>query len=131
MAKVDADIRRIRGERLRKIRDGRRLTQMQAAEELDMTTKSYQSLERGRSGFSNVVLDKLHERWSVSIDYLLYGVEAEDAEVQSILRRSSRQTRFRAVISLITSVYHNDTIEAFDEEFALDKFIEMYGKGRD
>lgn len=60
-------------ERIRELRESRRLTQNEAAEEMGFSLGGYRKLEQGLNGGSVDSLILVAEFYHVSLDYLVYG----------------------------------------------------------
>ena len=60
-------------ERIRKLRESRRLTQNEAAEKMGFSLGGYRKLEQGWNGGSVDSLILVAEFYHVSLDYLVYG----------------------------------------------------------
>ena len=67
------------GQRLKKERKLRKLTQEQMAEKLDISLKHYGAVERGLTGLSTENLIRLSNILGLSLDYLLKGESSADA----------------------------------------------------
>lgn len=63
--------------RIRKLRESKRLTQHEAAEQMGFSLSGYRKLERGKNGGSVDSLVMVAEYYHVSVDYLVYGKKQE------------------------------------------------------
>ena len=63
------------GERIRSLRDDRKMTQEAVAEELHVSSYHYRRIENGREGVSIDLLIDIAGYYSVSLDYLVLGRE--------------------------------------------------------
>lgn len=67
------------GQRIKRLRKEKKLTQEKLSEMLDISQKHYSEVERGLSGLSVQHYIRLSELLSVSLDYLLRGIINENA----------------------------------------------------
>lgn len=63
------------GRRIRNFRNQNNLTQAQFAESLDVSTNFISEIETGKKGVSLETLYRLHQKYNLSADYLLFGKE--------------------------------------------------------
>ena len=73
------------GNRLKKCRNVKKITQEQLAERIGLEPKSYSNIERGYRLFSVEILLKLMEVLEVSADYILTGRINKETPVTGIL----------------------------------------------
>lgn len=82
------------GERIRKLRKQRGITQQRLANDLQMHEKSISKAERGVSSLSIDHLIDLAEYFSVSVDYLVRGVkDINDISLQGIYGEKDEDLR--------------------------------------
>jgi transcriptional regulator with XRE-family HTH domain len=78
------------GNRLKKLRKAKKLTQKQVAESIGINQKQYQHWERGRAEPSFVKVQRLAYVFGVSIEWLVFGKEKlikQDNAISSFLRK--------------------------------------------
>lgn len=83
------------GERIRYKRNHLGFTQEYVAEKLDISLRFYQMIERGEKSVSLETLTGLGRVLNVSVDYLLFGDQAQqlDSPVASIFRQLTPRQR--------------------------------------
>lgn len=93
------------GERLRRRRKALNLTQEYVSEQVGITLRFYQMIERGEKSVSIDTLISLRKTLSISIDYLLFGELPSENPVAEILSSLSPKQREDAV--KILELYSN------------------------
>ena len=78
------------GQRIQEARMTRGITQEEFAEEIDVSPRYYQKLERGVSTSTLDILVSIAEHLHVSTDYLLTGKRSSTKEIKKALMESSR-----------------------------------------
>ena len=79
------------GKRIAQLRAESRLTQLQAAEKLNISVQHYRSVEAGRRGASIELLVEMANIFHTSLDYIFFGRSAEKylgelkAELQGVI----------------------------------------------
>lgn len=79
------------GKRIAQLRAESRLTQLQAAEKLNISVQHYRSMEAGRRGASIELLVEMANTFHTSLDYIIFGRSAEKylgelkAELQGVI----------------------------------------------
>lgn len=79
------------GKRIAQLRAESRLTQLQAAEKLNISVQHYRSVEAGRRGASIELLVEMVNTFHTSLDYIIFGRSAEKylgelkAELQGVI----------------------------------------------
>ena len=79
------------GKRIAQLRAESRLTQLQAAEKLNISVQHYRSVEAGRRGASIELLVEMTNTFHTSLDYIIFGRSAEKylgelkAELQGVI----------------------------------------------
>lgn len=73
------------GKRIRKLREKHNYTREGLAEKLDISVKFLYEIETGKKGFSAETLCKLSKALSVSCDYIMYGEEEEQRNIDKII----------------------------------------------
>ncbi len=79
------------GKRIAQLRAESRLTQLQAAEKLNISVQHYRSVEAGRRGSSIELLVEMANTFHTSLDYIIFGRSAEKylgklkAELQGVI----------------------------------------------
>ncbi len=63
------------GERIRRLRELRKITRESLAERINVSTKFLYEIETGKKGFSADILGRIARDLSVSCDYILFGGE--------------------------------------------------------
>lgn len=77
------------GKRIAQLRAESRLTQLQAAEKLNISVQHYRSVEAGRRGASIELLVEMANTFHTSLDYIIFGRTAEKylGELKAELQR--------------------------------------------
>ncbi len=77
------------GKRIAQLRAESRLTQLQAAEKLNISVQHYRSAEAGRRGSSIELLVEMANTFHTSLDYIIFGRSAEKylGELKAELQR--------------------------------------------
>lgn len=77
------------GERIRKERRMRGMTQMEFSEMIGISVSYLGAIERGERGISSTVMNRLHDQLRLSYDYLLEGTTLSDLTIQQYVKESS------------------------------------------
>lgn len=87
------------GERLRSKRNMLGFTQEYVSEQIDISLRFYQMIERGEKSVSLDTLIKLSQTLTISVDYLLFGdlLSSPGNPIAEILHRLSSEQRGDAV----------------------------------
>ena len=71
------------GKRIKSLREEKGFTQMELAEELNITLNHLKAIENARRACSNHLLVELHLFFEVSLDYLILGKTMKTDYIQS------------------------------------------------
>lgn len=89
------------GERLRKVREREKCSQESFATELGMSLTNYSKMERGNYNIAINTLRKLHEKYNISIDYLLFGQEPDKEKVWVEIKNMDDSDKMRILLRLL------------------------------
>lgn len=96
------------GNRLREVRQVRKLTQEEAAEKCDITSSYYGNIERGNKKMSIETLGKISKGLGVPTDWLLFGDITESQEefmtLLTELQRGADEEQFKKYLAIIKSI---------------------------
>lgn len=92
--------KRLTGERLRKIRESRKCSQESFAFELGMSLTNYSKMERGEHNVALTTLNKLHDKYRVSADYMLFGEEKEPEHIMYEIQNLNDAQKLRILLRL-------------------------------
>lgn len=73
------------GARIRELREERNYSRETLAEEIELSSKFLYEIESGRKGFSAETLCRLAKALSVSCDYIMFGEEREEYNVEKMV----------------------------------------------
>lgn len=124
-------IREERRLRVKQLREDRGFSQNEAADDLGAKRSTYRSAENGYNSISIQMIEKIHKKWGVSADYILFGEEYSSEDILGMLRSTSKETRFEVAIRLLTVLAQNDLPDALDKDFDFMNIIYMMDRGRD
>lgn len=124
-------IREERRLRVKQLREDRGFSQNEAADDLGAERSTYRSAENGYNSISIQMIEKIHKKWGVSADYILFGEEYSSEDILGMLRSTSKETRFEVAIRLLTVLAQNDLPDALDKDFDFMNIIYMMDRGRD
>lgn len=108
------------GERLKQLRDAKKISQSKLAELTGLHYTQIGRYEKGKSMPSSDVLSKFAEIFSVSIDFILEGLPEEAA--QSHLHDRDLLKKFKEIESL--SEKDKETVKIFLDAFITKKHIQ-------
>ncbi|MBQ8821183.1 MAG: helix-turn-helix transcriptional regulator [Lachnospiraceae bacterium] len=72
------------GVRIRELREIKHYSREMLAEKIDLSAKFLYEIELGKKGFSAETLCRLSKALSVSCDYIMFGEESENYNVEKI-----------------------------------------------
>lgn len=124
-------IREERRLRVKQLREDRGFSQNEVADDLGAERSTYRSAENGYNSISIQMIEKIHKKWGVSADYILFGEEYSSEDILGMLRSTSKETRFEVAIRLLTVLAQNDLPDALDKDFDFMNIIYMMDRGRD
>ncbi|MDL2233161.1 helix-turn-helix domain-containing protein [Ruminococcaceae bacterium OttesenSCG-928-L11] len=115
------------GERLKRIRKGKRITQDEIAGYLGVKRQTYSAYERGVSIPDSLTLKKIADYFEVSTDYFFQSTEenpplAQNAQEKKLLLLARRAER-------IPSAQRDRLIRSFEEN--IDMFLDALGLADD
>jgi transcriptional regulator with XRE-family HTH domain len=92
-------------DRLKRLREAKKITQKQAAEELKINPRTYASYENNEREPNSEILVLIAKTYNVSIDYLLGMTENSTIDSKSVsLEKYSKKTgRFQEIINATTT----------------------------
>ena len=88
------------GERLRKLRKNKKLTQQEVASEIGISVDTIRKLEQGKRMPSVAVVDLLRGYYGTTADYIISGVTNQTAEFDEVLSSVPRDKRAKIEIIL-------------------------------
>lgn len=88
------------GGRLKKVREQKKLTQEEFADELGISVSAYKKLESGENGISTKRLRKL-KTMNISSDYILYGEQTSIERLRVDVDNSSEPEKMEILLKLI------------------------------
>lgn len=89
------------GKRIKELREAKGITQEQLAEILSIGTNMVSCYERGVHVPSNKIIALMCEYFSVSSDYLLYGVSESAEDILELIRRTSDIEKLKVLVRLL------------------------------
>lgn len=89
------------GRRIKKLREEKGITQEQLAEMLSIGTNMVSCYERGVHVPSNRIIALMCKYFSVSSDYLLYGVSESAEDILEMIKRTSDAEKMRVLFRLL------------------------------
>lgn len=89
------------GKRIKELRESRGITQEQLAEILSIGTNMVSCYERGVHVPSNKIVALMCEYFSVSSDYLLYGVSESAEDILEMIKRTSDVEKMKVLVRLL------------------------------
>ncbi len=92
--------KQLTGERLRKIRESKKCSQESFAFELGMSLTNYSKMERGEYNVALTTLNKLHDKYHVSADYLLFGEDKKPEQVLYEIHNLNDTQKLRILLRL-------------------------------
>ena len=98
--------------RVREIRLGRGNSQEKFAEYLDISLSAYKKIESSENGISVNILRKLHRKFNISTDYILYGECKEFSDVLFLIDNCSETDKMKILFQLL-HYFVNDKNKTF------------------
>lgn len=97
------------GGRIRKLRELKHYTRESLAEKVEISPKFLYEIETGRKGFSAEVLCLISKTLSASSDYILFGKNEKNRDIEEILYMldsldSARQNTVQTMMKIINKV---------------------------
>lgn len=89
------------GKRIKELREARGITQEQLAEILSVGTNMVSCYERGIHVPSNKIVALMCSYFSVTSDYLLYGVSECSEDILELIRRTSDVEKMKVLVRLL------------------------------
>lgn len=89
------------GKRIKELRESRGITQEQLAEILSIGTNMVSCYERGVHVPSNKIIAQMCGYFSVSSDYLLYGVSESSDDILELIKRTSDAEKMKVLVRLL------------------------------
>lgn len=113
--------------RLRNIRENTGLTQEQFAEFLGISASGYKKIERGENGITSDFLRLLHEKMSISADYVLFGkTQSVDNAWEEISNCSEEDKLFILMrLTAYLTIAKKGTFPFIEKQQELDKEIRL------
>ena len=74
------------GKRIARLRKKSELTQMQAAERLNISVEHYRGIETGRRNASIELMIDIASEFGVTLDYLILGCDSDRMQIKEMVR---------------------------------------------
>jgi len=110
-------------DRLRKIRESKGYTQEQFAEQLGLSPQGYKMVERSVNNISLSLLRKLHDKFGVSSDYILYGEQEKMEALWDAVQHSEDSDKIDIMLRLILYFCYDKESKDLPEDFKLQGFL--------